>query len=232
MGESNWTVGDEIDWHPVSKPERIVLEGRTIRVEPLQAEMHSASLYHAAQGPGSDPHLWDYLPYGPFPDEPAFRAHLAKQEQSEDPLFFALVEPESGEAKGVASLMRIDTANGVGEIGHIWFGAGLQQTVAATEAIFLLGNYLMTTLGYRRFEWKCDALNARSRRAAERYGFTYEGTFRQHSVVKGRNRDTAWFSILDHEWPVFRESFVAWLDPSNFDENGRQFRSLDSFRST
>ena len=163
--QTDWQVGEPIDWNPVGRPDRIVIEGRTVRVEPLNAAMHSASLFHAAQGPGADPHLWDYLPYGPFTDEPAFREHLQQQEQSSDPLFFALVEPESGEAKGVASLMRIDTANGVGEIGHIWLGAGLQQTVAATEAIFLLGDYLMRTLGYRRFEWKCDALNQRSRRA-------------------------------------------------------------------
>jgi RimJ/RimL family protein N-acetyltransferase len=234
MGERNdndWQVGEPVAWKPVKRPERIVLEGRTVRVEPLNAAMHSASLFHAAHGPGADPHLWDYLAYGPFADEPSFREYLARNEQSDDPLFFAVVEPESGEARGIASLMRIDPVNGVGEIGHIWLGAGLQKTAAATEALFLLGDYLMHTLGYRRFEWKCDALNARSRRAAERLGFTYEGTFRQHIVYKGRNRDTAWYAILDHEWPAIRRAFIAWLDPDNFDDEGCQIRPLASYRT-
>ena len=225
-------VGEPVAWHGAERPARVVLEGRTVRVEPLSVERHGAGLWQAAQGANADPLLWAYLGYGPFENEAAFRAHLAAQEASPDPLFFAVVDHATGAARGVASLMRIDAANGVGEVGHIWFGPALQRSTAATEAIFLLADYLMTTLGYRRFEWKCDALNQRSRHAAERYGFTYEGTFRQHLIYKGRNRDTAWYSIIDGEWPAIRAAFVAWLDPSNFDEAGRQRRTLESFRNS
>jgi RimJ/RimL family protein N-acetyltransferase len=225
------TVGATVDWTPAERPARVTLEGRTVRVEPLEVKRHGNDLWEAAQGANADPLLWAYLGYGPFEDEAAFRAHLAAQEASPDPLFFTGVDQASGEALGVASLMRIDATNGVGEVGHIWFGPALQRSTAATEVIFLLADYLMTTLGYRRFEWKCDALNQRSRRAAERYGFTYEGTFRQHLVYKGRNRDTAWYSIIDSEWPAIRDAFVAWLDPSNFDDAGRQRRTVESFRN-
>jgi RimJ/RimL family protein N-acetyltransferase len=224
------TVGAAVSWEPATRPDRVTLEGQTVRVEPLSVERHGSDLWDAAQGTNADPLLWTYLGYGPFADESAFRAHLAAQEASTDPLFFAAIDQATGLALGVASLMRIDAANGVGEVGHIWFGPALQRSTAATEAIFLLAEYLMTTLGYRRFEWKCDALNRRSRRAAERYGFKYEGTFRQHLVYKGRNRDTAWYSIVDGEWPAIRAAFIAWLDPDNFDEDGRQRRTLESFR--
>ena len=223
-------VGAPVAWTPAERPARVVLEGTTVRVEPLSVERHGGDLWDAAQGANADPHLWTYLAYGPFEEESAFRAHLTAQEASPDPIFFAVVDQATGIAMGVASLMRIDAANGVGEIGPIWFGSTLQRSTAATEAIFLLADYLMTTLGYRRFEWKCDALNRRSRRAAARYGFTYEGTFRQHLVYKGRNRDTAWYSIIDGEWPAIRAAFIAWLDPANFDESGKQRRSLESIR--
>jgi RimJ/RimL family protein N-acetyltransferase len=207
-----------------------VLTGRYVRIEPLHVATHGADLYRAAQGPGADPELWSYMPNGPYGDELVFLEDLGEREASPDPLFFAIVDPELTEARGIASLMRIDVANGVGEIGHIWFGPSLQRTRAATEAIFLLANYLLSGLGYRRLEWKCNDLNNRSRRAADRYGFTYEGTFRQHSVVKGRNRDTAWYSIIDLDWPAIRTGFEAWLDPANFDETGSQKRSLEELR--
>jgi RimJ/RimL family protein N-acetyltransferase len=207
-----------------------VLEGRYARLEPLDTVRHASALYRAAHGPGADPELWSYLANGPYDSEVAFRADLDRQRASTDPLFFAVVDPGTGEAHGVASLMRIDAANGVGEIGHIWFGPALQQTRAATEAIFLLADHLMTTLGYRRLEWKCNSRNQRSRRAADRYGFQYEGTFRQHLVVKGRNRDTAWYAIIDADWPAIRAGFERWLDPENFDSSGMQKRTLEECR--
>jgi RimJ/RimL family protein N-acetyltransferase len=198
-------------------PTRVVLAGRRISLEPLDPDRHAEPLFAAAHG---DPHLWDYLPYGPFDSLDAFREHLAQQAASEDPLFFAV-----GEA-GVASFMRMDPANGVIEIGNIWFGAPLQRTPAATEAIYLMSRYAFDELGNRRLEWKCNAANARSRAAALRFGFTFEGVFRQHMIVKGRNRDTAWYSIIDAEWPDVKARFEAWLDPANFDADGRQKRPL------
>ncbi len=217
-------------WQPAEAPERIALTGRYVRAEPLDADRHGADLYRAAHGPGADTRLWDYLANGPYVDEAPLLDDLVRQQRSLDPLFFAIIDPDTNEARGVASLMRIDAANGVGEIGHIWFGPALQQTRAATEAIYLLADYLMTTLGYRRLEWKCNDRNQRSRRAAVRYGFTYEGTFRRHLVVKGRNRDTAWYAIIDGEWPAIRSGFEAWLDPANFDESGSQKRTLEECR--
>ena len=157
----------------------------------------------AAHGEGADPRLWDYLPYGPFTgDREGFTRHLEAQAASTDPCFYAVVDAESGLAAGVVSFLRIEPAHGVIEIGHVWFGGPLQRTPQATEAIFLLARHAFEVLGYRRLEWKCDDANARSKAAALRFGFTAEGVFRQHMVVKGRNRDTAWFSILDGEWPA------------------------------
>jgi RimJ/RimL family protein N-acetyltransferase len=155
---------------------------------------------------------------------------LKERASSRDPLFYAVVDRETGSARGMASLMRIDPENGVIETGHIWFAPVLQRTRQATEAIFLLARYSFDDLGYRRFEWKCDSLNQRSRRAAERFGFVFEGVFRQHMVIKGRNRDTAWFSMLDGEWPPVRAGFKAWLAAGNFDGEGRQRRSLGEIR--
>jgi RimJ/RimL family protein N-acetyltransferase len=193
-----------------------VLRGDRVRLEPLDPAW-ADDLQAAAAG---DPQLWDYLPYGPFADTAAMRAHLAAQAASADPLFYAVVE--DGRAAGVVSYLRVEPEHGCIEIGHIWFGAALQRTPAATEAIYLLARHAFDDLGNRRLEWKCDAANARSRRAAERFGFTFEGVFRQHMIVKGRNRDTAWFSIVDGEWPAVREAFEAWLAPENFDADGRQ----------
>jgi len=173
---------------------------------------------------GRDPAIWTYLPYGPFESVEAMRARLAEIEDSLDPLFFSVVR--DGEPQGIVSYLQMDTEHGSIEIGHIWFGTPLQRTTAATEAIYLLGTHAMDELGYRRFEWKCNALNEKSRRAAERFGFTFEGVFRNHMVVKGQNRDTAWYSITDDEWPVIRAAFEAWLSPENFEENGAQRRPL------
>jgi RimJ/RimL family protein N-acetyltransferase len=196
-----------------------VLAGERVRLEPLDPERHAEALHAAAAG---DPRLWDHLPYGPFADSGELRAHLARQASSSDPLYLAVIDSVTGQARGVASYMRIEPEHGCIEIGHIWFGASLQRTAAATEAIYLLARHAFDDLGNRRLEWKCDAANARSRRAAERFGFTFEGVFRQHMIVKGRNRDTAWFSILDAEWPAIRDAFETWLRPENFDAEGRQ----------
>ena len=204
---------------PATAPARGPLPGDRVRLEPLDPERHAEDLHAAAAG---DPRLWDYLPYGPFADAGELRAHLARQASSGDPLFFAVVDTGTGRACGVVSYLRIEPEHACIEIGHIWFGASLQRTPAATETIYLLARHAFDDLGNRRLEWKCDAANARSRRAAERFGFTFEGVFRQHMIVKGRNRDTAWFSIVDGEWPAVRAAFEAWLRPENFDADGRQ----------
>jgi RimJ/RimL family protein N-acetyltransferase len=198
---------------------RAELAGRHVTLRPVSVA-DAEALFEA----GRDPAIWTYLPYGPFDSVEAMRARLAAIEDSLDPLFFTVVR--GGEPQGIVSYLRIDTEHGSIEIGHIWFGTPLQRTTAATEAIYLLGTHAMDELGYRRFEWKCNALNEKSRRAAERFGFTFEGVFRNHMVVKGQNRDTAWYSITDDEWPVIRAAFEAWLSPENFDENGAQRRPL------
>ncbi|HET6521535.1 MAG TPA: GNAT family protein [Geminicoccaceae bacterium] len=216
-------MGPKVDWRgPARTPERRPIEGDSVRLEPLDPERHGRALYEASHGAGSDPHLWRYLFVGPFPDEAAFRAWLDGCARSEDPLFFAIVDRATGRPSGMASFMRITPGMGVIEIGNIWFAAAIQRTRQATEAIYLMARHAFEELGYRRFEWKCDALNARSRRAALRFGFTFEGIFRQHMVVKGRNRDTAWYAIVDGEWPAIKASFERWLAPENFDAEGRQ----------
>jgi RimJ/RimL family protein N-acetyltransferase len=209
-------------------PERRALHGGAVRLEPVGVAAHGASLYRLSHARPEDEALWTYLPYGPFPDQGAFETWLAERAGSEDPLFFAVVEHGSGAAAGMASYLNIVPANGCIEIGHIWFAPPLQRTRAATEAIFLMMRHAFDDLGYRRLEWKCNALNEASKRAARRFGFTYEGTFRQHMVLKGRNRDTAWFSLLDREWPAACAAFERWLAPANFDPAGRQRTSLSA----
>jgi RimJ/RimL family protein N-acetyltransferase len=194
-----------------------------VRLEPFDAAKHEKALYESLHDEQGDPHLWDYLPYGPF-DREEWHEWFAESAASTDPLFFALVV--QGIPVGQASYLRIEPDHGVIEIGHIALGPALQRTAAATEAMFLLARHAFDDLGFRRLEWKCDALNARSRRAAERLGFTFEGIFRQHMIVKGRNRDSAWFSIIDKEWPARRRAFEHWLDPENFDRAGRQLKPL------
>jgi RimJ/RimL family protein N-acetyltransferase len=216
-----------LDWKPARRPERAPLEGETVRLEPVDPDRHAVDLFTASEGA---PALWDYLAYGPFPNQHVFTEWLKERAASDDPLFFAVVDRDSRVARGMASLMRIVPEHGVIEIGHIWFAPTLRRTRQATEAIYLLARHAFDDLGYRRFEWKCDSLNQPSRRAAERFGFVYEGVFRQHMVVKGRNRDTAWFSILDREWPAVRAGFEAWLSSQNFDEEDRQRKSLRELR--
>ena len=218
-----------LEWKPARRPERAPIDGETVRLEPVDPSRHAIELFTASLGA---PALWDYLAYGPFPNQNLFTEWLRGRAASDDPLFYAVVDRDSGTARGMASLMRVDPENGVIETGHIWFAPVLQRTRQATEAIYLLARHSFDDLGYRRFEWKCDSLNQPSRRAAERFGFVFEGVFRQHMVIKGRNRDTAWFSMLDGEWPLVRAAFEGWLAPENFDEAGRQRRSLAELRES
>jgi RimJ/RimL family protein N-acetyltransferase len=215
-----------MEWTPARRPGRETLEGAYVRLEPVDPARHQIGLWVAA----GEPEIWRYLPYGPWADEAALAAHLRSNAASEDPRFYAVVDLRDGRAGGVASYLRITPEHGVIEIGHIWFGKSLQRTREATEAIYLLARHAFDDLGYRRFEWKCNAANGGSVRAAERFGFTFEGTFRQHQIVKGENRDTAWFAMLDHEWPAIRAGFEAWLADDNFDEDGRQRRRLEELR--
>lgn len=215
-------------WQPCPLPDQRPLSGRFVRLEALDVARHGDDLWVALQGP--DPALWDYLPYGPFTERAAFDAWLGGNADSRDPLFYAVVDLASDRALGLFSYLRITAQDGSIEIGHVAFGAPMQRTPGATEAVFLLARHAFDALGYRRLEWKCDAANARSLRAAERFGFSHEGLFRQHMVRKGRNRDTAWFSIIDGEWPACREAFERWLEADNFDQAGRQKQRLEALR--
>jgi RimJ/RimL family protein N-acetyltransferase len=222
-------VGPPVEPLPSGRtPEREPLPGIQVRLEPVEVAEHAPSLYVLSHTRAEDAALWTYLPYGPFADRGAFERWLVERARSSDPLFFAVIEEQSGRACGMTSYLNIVPAHGSIEIGHIWFAPPLQKTRAATEAIFLMMRHVFDDLGYRRLEWKCNALNEASMRAARRFGFTYEGTFRQHMVVKGRNRDTAWFALLDREWPAVRAAFERWLAPNNFDAAGRQRTSLSA----
>ena len=220
-------IGVRVDATPAKRPQRIVLDGRVVSVVPLDAVAHTETLYEASLGEENEG-LWRYLFEGPFATRAAFHAHIRERASSEDPLFFAILEKSSGDAVGCAAYMRIEPAHRVIEVGSILFTPRLQRTVGATEAMYLMARHVFEDLEYRRYEWKCNALNAPSRRAALRLGFTFEGIFRQHMIVKGRNRDTAWFSMLDSEWAQRKAAFERWLDPSNFDANGRQKVSLSA----
>jgi len=197
-----------------------------VLLRPVDAGADADALYRVSHPPAGDPSIWTYLFDGPFADVAALRERLRVAEASEDPLFFTIVRLPQEQPQGAASYLRVVPEHGVIEIGNIWFGTPLQRTRAATEAIFLLVRHVFDDLGYRRLEWKCNALNMPSRRAAARFGFTFEGIFRRHLVIKDRNRDTAWYSIIDEEWPAVRAGFEAWLDPQNFDARGVQVTSL------
>ena len=224
------TNPDLSNWQPRPAPQREPLAGRFVRLEPLDSAHHGDELWLALQGPGCDPALWDYLAYGPFASREPFDAWLAGNAASADPLFYVVIELASGRALGLLSYLRIAPRDGCIEIGHIAFGQAMQRSPASTEAVWLLARHAFDDLGYRRLEWKCNALNTRSMHAAARLGFTYEGLFRQHMVVKGRNRDTAWFAILDSEWPACRDAFEHWLASDNFDAEGRQKQRLEALR--
>ncbi|GJD51203.1 hypothetical protein OPKNFCMD_3955 [Methylobacterium crusticola] len=206
---------------PAPRPGRVAIAGRHVALSPLDPAAHGPDLAAGAVGPGTEA-LWQYMAAGPFAEPEAFGRYLAECAASADPLFYAILDARTGRAAGHAALMRIDPANRVIEVGNILFTPALQRSAGATEAMWLLARYAFETLGYRRYEWKCNALNAPSRRAAIRLGFTPEGLFRQAVIVKGRNRDTAWFSITDAEWPQVAQGFARWLAPANFSGDGRQ----------
>ena len=222
---------DLSNWTPRPRPERKVLEGRYVRLEPLSAALHGDGLYEAATAEDADSRfrwLFEARPES----RAAFQPWLEKVEASEDPLFFTVIDKASGKIAGRQTLMRIDQTFGVIEIGSILWGSLVARKPAATEAQFLFARYVFDELGYRRYEWKCNNHNEPSKRAAERFGFSFEGIFRQHMIVKGENRDTAWFSIVDKEWPALKAAYEGWLDPANFDSDGNQKRRLEDFRKS
>jgi RimJ/RimL family protein N-acetyltransferase len=212
------------NWQVPSRPSDTPLSSRYTRLERLSADRHAADLYRAYSA-DKEGLIWKYLPYGPYSSMSGYHHWVREVEVADDPHFFTLIDPETGHAGGVMSLMRIAPELGSIEVGHINIAPELQRTPAVTEAIFLLMQWAFEA-GYRRFEWKCDAANLRSRRSAERFGFSFEGVFRQHMMSKGRNRNTAWFACIDKEWPALKEAYSAWLSPSNFNADGQQVESL------
>lgn len=210
------------NWSPPPAPDGAALEGAYARLEPLSAENHAALLFRAYVG---HDHVWDYMPYGPFSSASQYHRWVRDHAGKPDPFFYAIKNLETGNWEGVASYLRVSPEAGSIEVGHISLSPALQRTRAATEAMYLMMRYAFEA-GYRRYEWKCNAQNLASRRAAQRFGFSYEGVFRQAAVVKGRNRDTAWFAAIDAEWPALKEAFEAWLTPTNFDDDGKQRERL------
>ncbi len=217
-------------WTPRPPPPRTAMAGRLCVVGPLAPDRHAADLF-AAFAADAEARNWTYLSIGPFAQLAEFRAWAEEIHGGDDPLFHAIVERASGRALGVASFLRIEPATGVIEVGNLNFSPALQRTAIATEAMYLMMRRAFDELGYRRYEWKCDALNAPSRRAAERLGFVFEGIFRQATIYKGRNRDTAWYAVIDSDWPALRAAFETWLSPDNFDAKGVQRRSLTVCRA-
>ena len=217
------------DWQECAFPPRSTMSGKWCRVEIFSPEEHAEELFSAYVKQRNDQD-WTYLPYGPFEHFDDYQNWLTKACCGDDPLFHTIIEAETNKAVGVASFLRIQPVVGVIEVGHIHFSPLLQKTPVATEAMFLMMSRVFDELGYRRYEWKCDALNAPSRKAAERFGFSFEGVFRQATIYKNRNRDTAWFSIIDKDWPSLKKAFQTWLKPDNFDTQGRQKKSLQQIR--
>lgn len=214
------------DWKPPPTPARKIMSGVFCRVEPLDAGRHGQSLFEA-NALDREGRNWTYLSIGPFPSFESYSAWLTESASGSDPLFFAILDRATERAVGVASYMRIDPRSGAIEVGHLNFSPQLQRKPAATEAMYLMMKNAFA-LGYRRYEWKANALNEPSRRAAQRFGFSFEGVFRQATVAKGRNRDTAWYAVIDQEWPALESAYSRWLDPSNFDEKGRQKTALST----
>ncbi len=211
-----------VGWTVPPRPTGAVLVGEVVRLEPMDPDQHAADLFRAYCGHDD---LWDYLPYGPFLSASAYHRWAKDTATGSDPLFYVIRAQDSGHCGGVASYLRITPEAGSIEVGHINLSPEVNRSRASTEAMYLMMDWAFAN-GYRRYEWKCDALNMPSRRAAQRLGFTYEGVFRQATIVKGRNRDTAWFAVIDREWPALREAYRAWLSPRNFDAGGRQRESL------
>ena len=212
-----------MDATPAERPRHTTIKGRYVTLQPLNASTHADTIYDAVQGHDS---LWDYMGDGPFPSREAFRASIENKAVTTDPLYFAIIDHQSSDAVGYASYLRIEPSHRVIEVGNILYTPRLQRTRGATEAMFLMARHAFEDLRYRRYEWKCNTLNEPSRRAALRLGFRFEGIFQQHMIVKGRNRDTAWYAMLDGEWPDRKVAFEQWLSPENFDAEGRQIRRL------
>lgn len=215
------------------RPGSETFSGTSVVIEPIDPARHGSDLYAAACGPDGDPsgNMWTYMSFGPFDGLAAFRNWLAPQTESEDPLVFAIIDRASGTARGMASYLRIVPQWASCEVGSIWYAPSLVRSRAATEAMYLMAHHVFDDVGYRRYEWKCDTLNAASRRAALRLGFRYEGEFRQHMIYKGRNRDTAWFAMTDQDWRSVKAAFETWLADGNFDAGGRQRRGLAEIRA-
>jgi len=225
--DSATPLGAPVDPSPARRPERVTLAGADVTLAPLDAA-HADALYDGSHGDGRES-VWAYMGDGPYEDRAAFRLAVEAKARSSDPLFFAIIDNASGRAVGYQTLMRIDAVNRVIETGNILMTPALQRTRGATEAHYLFARYVFDELGYRRYEWKCNDLNAPSRRAALRLGFAFEGIFRQHMIIRGRNRDTAWYAMLDADWPARKAAFERWLAPENFDARGRQRSALVSF---
>lgn len=221
-------LGQPVDFRGARRPSRGELSGTEAVLAPLDPDADAAALYGVSHAPAGDPRIWTYLHDGPYADVGTYHSALEAASASEDPLYFTV--RVGGRPQGVVSYLAIVAEHGTIEIGNLWFGPALARTRAATETIYLLARHAFDDLGYRRLEWKCDALNAPSRRAAERFGFQYEGTFVSHRVVKGHNRDTAWFAISQQRWPGIRHGYEAWLDPRNFDSAHRQKLTLADMR--
>jgi len=217
------------NWTGVKMPERINLLGQYCKLEALNIDAHGAALFDVFSQ-DKEYKNWTYLPYGPFESVESYKLWLKNTSNGSDLIFYVVVNQKNGEVLGIVSYLSINPKHGVIEIGHVHFSSKLQKTPIATEAIFLMIQYVFDEAGYRRCEWKCNALNESSKNAALRFGFSFEGVFRQALVVKGRNRDTAWYSILDSEWPEIRKAFILWLQPENFDKAGKQKVNLKSFR--
>jgi RimJ/RimL family protein N-acetyltransferase len=212
-------------WKAVNPPPKAPIAGRYCRIEPIDVDRHAADLFEAISD-DADGRTWTYMAYGPFGTLPEYRAWMKATCLGADPLFHAVIDTATNKAVGVASYLRIDPKFGVIEVGHIHYSPRLQDTRAGTEAMYLMMCRVFEELGYRRYEWKCDALNKPSCHAAERLGFSYEGTFRQATMYKSRNRDTAWFAMIDHEWPALKAAYETWLEPGDFDARGQQQQSL------
>jgi len=231
INEFGQPIGEDVpDWKAVARPDRSTMEGRFCRIEGLNIERHLENLFEAFSE-GDNDGLWTYMPVGPFATIKALKTWMESACQSEDPLFYALIEAETGKAVGIASYLRITPDFGVIEVGNIAFSPRLQKTPVATEVMFLMMQRVFNELGYRRYEWKCDNLNGPSKKAAARFGFTYDGKFDQAIVYKGRNRDTAWFSILDKDWLAVERGFQRWLAVGNFDADGQQKSRLSDLIS-
>jgi RimJ/RimL family protein N-acetyltransferase len=220
-------IGIAVDPSPAPRPKPVALPGRMVTLRPFHKASQAKALYAGTHGPEKD-NLWRYMNEGPYASLADYEASFNRKQKSVDPLFLAIIDNATGLPVGQASYLRIEPAHRSIEVGYIIFTPALQRSPGATEAMYLMARHVFNDLGYRRYEWKCNALNQPSRRAALRLGFTFEGIFRQHMIVKGRNRDTAWFSMLDSEWPQLQSNFEQWLAPSNFDPAGRQRLSLSS----